>query len=271
MKRPFFLIIIGLSIFSFSASANSEGVSPKFIQMNKSYRGWQGVAADKEKVYVTSDRDVDFSLSNTISVYGTSGKFLAEKRKAYTGKDKKMRFMSFGDCFANNGFLYATVYNFNSSPPEKERISRVVKYRLPDLKQVAQYDIGQGTAESLATYKGSFWVVYHDRNEIRRFDSKFRFQAAYPLSAQFGGEGGYQGIFFNKDDLYGNLHGSNEYGKAYAQGLDHYRFDGHSFKFIERIKPPTYGAGQGVESVGSYVFWADRPGNKIIITNENAL
>jgi hypothetical protein len=239
--------------------------------MNKFYRAWQGVAADTEKIYVTSDRDTNFFLSNTISVYGISGKYLAEKKRAYTGKDKKKRFMSFGDCFAKNGFLYATVYNFNSSPPEKERISRVVKYSLPDLKQVAQYDIGQGTAESLTTYKGSFWVVYHDRNEIRRFDNKFRFQAAYPLSARFGIEGGYQGIFFKNDDLYGNLHGSNEYGKAYAQGLDHYRFDGHSFRFIERIKPPTYGAGQGIERVGTHIFWADRPGNKIIITNESAL
>lgn len=269
MKRIFLLIIAIASLVSFSTSASSSALNTKTIQMNKYFRGWQGVGVDKEKIYVTSDRDTEFSLSNTISIYDVSGKYLTEKQSAYTGKDNQGRFMSFGDCFVSDGFLYATVYNFNSSPPEEERISRIVKYRLPDLKQVEEFDIGQGTAESLATYKGSFWVVYHDKNEIKRFNSKFRYQATYPLSAQFGGEGGYQGIFFKDDELYGNLHGSNQYGKEFAQGLDRYKFDGNSFKFIERIKPPTYGAGQGVEKVGSKVYWVDRPGNKIIVTNES--
>lgn len=154
--------------------------------------------------------------------------------------------MSFGDCFVSGSYLYATVYNFNSAPPEEERVSRIVKYSLPDLKLVEEYDIGKGTAESLATYKGSFWVVYHDINEIKRYNSNFEYQASYALSAQFGGEGGYQGIVFKDNELYGNLHGSNKYGEKYTQGLDHYKFNGNSFEFIERLKAPTYGAGQGL-------------------------
>ncbi|AIQ43960.1 hypothetical protein MKX70_08600 [Paenibacillus sp. FSL R7-0312] len=268
MKKVFIFMFVITSLFSFSNSTSSNDLKAKSIQMNKFFRAWQGVGADKKYIYVTSDRDTKFSLSNTISVYDVSGKYVVEKQSAYTGKDKQGRFMSFGDCFVSNSFLYATVYNFNSAPPINKRISRVVKYSLPDLKLIEEYDIGQGTAESLATYKGSFWVVYHDRNEVKRFDSKFRYQATYPLSAKFGGEGGYQGIFFKDNELYGNLHGSNQNGKEYAQGLDHYKFNGNTFEFIERIKVPTYGAGQGVEKVENKVYWVDRPANKIIITNE---
>ncbi|OKP82529.1 hypothetical protein [Paenibacillus sp. P32E] len=260
-------VIAGISgWFAVNSQANAYHDKITAIKMRNPFSAWQGVGADEKRIYITSDRDRDFALSNTISVYGVAGKYITEKKNAYTGKDGKKRFMSFGDCLVSNKFLYATVYNFNASPPEEERISRIVKYRLSDLKQIEQYNIGQGTAESIAKYKGSFWVVYHDRNEIKRFDRDFHQQAVYPLSGQFGGEGGYQGIFFIKDNLYANLHGSNEYGKEYAQGMDHYRFDGHEFKFVNRIKPPTYGAGQGVERVGDSIFWADRPGNQIILT-----
>jgi hypothetical protein len=237
------------------------------IEMNKEFRAWQGIGSDGEIVYVTSDRDENFSLSNTISAYKIDGEFITEKKEAYTGKDPSNRFMSFGDNYVLNNFLYATVYNFNSSPPENERISRIVKYSLPDLKQVQVYEIGDGTAESVTLYKDSFFVVYHDKNEIRKFDTEFSLLDTYPLSETFGEEGGYQGIFFDDNTLYGNLHGSNENGQKYAQGLDSYRYDGEAFEFIERVTPPTYGSGQGIEKVGDKVFWADRPGNRIIITN----
>lgn len=268
MRKSFVLIIVLTSLFSFSTIGSGDGLITKSIQMKNFFRAWQGVGADQERIYVTSDRDSNFTLSNTISVYDVSGKYITEKKNAYAGRDVKGRFMSFGDCFVSGTYLYATVYNFNSSPPEEERISRIVKYRLPDLKLVKEYDIGQGTAESLATYKGSFWVVYHDRNEIKRYNSNFEYQASYALSEQFGGEGGYQGIFFKDNELYGNLHGSNKYGEKYTQGLDHYQFDGTSFNFIERLKAPTYGAGQGVELIGDKLYWVDRPGNRIIVTND---
>lgn len=238
------------------------------IEMNKEFRAWQGVGSDGEVVYITSDRDENFELSNTISAYKVDGKFFTEKTEAYTGKDPSGRFMSFGDNYVLNNFLYATVYNFNSSPPENERISRIVKYSLPNLNQVKVYEIGDGTAESVTLYEDSFWVVYHDKKEIRKFDTEFSLLDTYTLSKSFGEEGGYQGIFFEGNILYGNLHGSNENGQNYAQGLDKYLFDGKEFKFLERIKPPTYGSGQGIEKVGGKFFWTDRPGNRIIITNK---
>lgn len=267
MKKNIVILCLafGLSGLLSSHSLAFESSYEGTIKMKKPFRAWQGVGSNGKTVYVTSDRSEKFTLSNTISVYDLDGNYIKEIKRAYTGTDSHNRFMSFGDCYVSSGFLYATVYNFNSAPPENERISRIVKYSLPDLKQVDVFDIGDGTAESLAKFKGFFWIVYHDKNEIRKFDAQFRLLKRYPLSGIFGDEGGYQGIFFDGDNLYANLHGSNKFGEKYAQGLDKYHFEGYSFKLIERIKPPTYGSGQGVEKVGNSIFWVDRPGNQIIV------
>ncbi|MDY7989746.1 hypothetical protein UY286_03015 [Paenibacillus polymyxa] len=74
-------------------------------------------------------------------------------------------FMSFGDCYITDGYLYATVYNFNSGPSTEERISRIVKYSLPDLQQVDEFDIGYGTAESLAEGRSSRKQHYNNRRD----------------------------------------------------------------------------------------------------------
>jgi hypothetical protein len=276
MKR--ILVVLGIIFCLTGCAATSPQVTGKIqsgqkedvttIKMDKKFRAWQGVASDGKDIFITSDRDEDFKLSNTITVYSKDGVFKTEKTDAYMEKDEKQRFMSFGDCAVIDGYLFASVYNFNASPPENERISRIVKYSLPDLKQLEVYNIGNGTAESVTKYKDTYWVVYHDRNEIQQFNANFKMLKSYPLSTKFAEEGGYQGIFFDGDELYGNLHGSNEYGQKYAQGLDHYHFDGTNFKFVEQIMPPTYGAGQGIEKVGRTYFWADRPGNSIIITSD---
>ncbi|WP_226003157.1 hypothetical protein [Paenibacillus sp. BJ-4] len=268
------VIVITLGLFCsptgmFSLTSGDFYQEVKVLKVDKNYRAWQGVASDGTHIYITSDRDENFKLSNTISTYTMDGTFVTEKTNAYAETDQKGLFMSFGDCYITDGYLYATVYNFNSGPSTEERISRIVKYSLPGLNQVDEFNIGYGTAESLAEYNNTYWIVYHDLNEIRQFDKDFNLIKSYPLSGNFGTDGGYQGIFFDGDDLYANLHGSNEYGKNYAQGLDHYHFNGKEFKFIERIKPPTYGAGQGIEKVGELYLWADRPGNSIIVTKKN--
>ncbi|WP_311077953.1 MULTISPECIES: hypothetical protein [Paenibacillus] len=269
------IIVITLGLFcsptgmySLTSTSGDFHQEVKVLKVDKNYRAWQGVASDGTNIYITSDRDENFKLSNTISTYTMDGSFVTEKTNAYTETDQKGLFMSFGDCYITDGYLYATVYNFNSGPSTEERISRIVKYSLPDLKQVDEFDIGYGTAESLAEYNNTYWVVYHDLNEIRQFDKDFNLIKSYPLSENFGNDGGYQGIFFDEDELYANLHGANKYGENYAQGLDHYHFNGREFRFIERIKPPTYGAGQGVEKVGKLYLWADRPGNSIIVTEK---
>lgn len=237
----------------------------KYIPMKVKYSAWQGVATDGREIFITSDRDQEFKLSNTISVYAKTGEYIRNLPNAYSRTDPAGNFMSFGDCTYIDGFLFIPVYNFNSGA--KQKISRVAKYSLPNLKLVSDYDIGEGTAESVTKNNDYFWVVYHDRNYIKQYDLNFKLLHTYPLSQRFESEGGYQGVVFVGNNLYVNLHGSNNFNEKYAQGLDHYRFDGEKFIFIKRIKPPVYGAGQGIEFFDGQYYWADRPGNQVIITN----
>lgn len=237
---------------------------------HEKFRTWQGVASDGEYIYVTTDRNASFELQNFVSVYSMDGEFIKEKIDAYTGKDSKGRFMSFGDAKVINGFLYALVYNHNSGgaqEPVENRESRVVKYELPSLDVAEEHSVGIGTAESIDFNKDSFWVVYHDLQHIKRFDTDFKLVSSYELNASFEKEGGYQGIIFEGDDLFVNLHGSNEFNMEYAFGLDHYRFNGEKFEYIDRIKPPTYGSGQGIDKIDGKYLWSDRPANQIVITS----
>lgn len=236
-----------------------------YFNLKTPYSGWQGVATDGENIYISTDRDKNFELMNTISVYSMDGEYINEINNAYTKTDTKDRFMSFGDLTFIEGYLFATVYNINGGGGN-EPISRIIKYSVPDLEIVGEYELGDGTAESVAKKDDYYYVVYHDRNHISKFDGDFNFIESFPLSQKFEEEGGYQGIFFEGNDFYGNLHGSNELGEKYAQGLDHYKYNGKGFEFIERIKPPTYGAGQGIEANNDRYYWADRTNNRIIIT-----
>lgn len=267
----FLLLVAPITTYGTMTLFKPDKIAPSILYFDghKDYRMWQGVASDGKYIYVFSDRDENFELENIISVYTLDGKFVKEKTEAYTQKSTTDKFMSFGDGRVINGYLYVTVYDFNGGSaqlPVNERESRVVKYNTSSLNVVAEYDIGEGTAESIDFYDDSFWVVYHDINEIRRFDEQFNLTETYPLSANFESEGGYQGIIFEDGELYANLHGSNQFGQEYAFGLDHYHFDGTKFTFVERIKPPTYGSGQGIDSVGDTYLWVDRPANRIILT-----
>ncbi|WP_127488485.1 C1q-like domain-containing protein [Paenibacillus ehimensis] len=243
-------------------------ISPSavYFDMKDKFRAWQGVSTDGNFIYVVTDRNENFELENIISVYTMDGIFVSEKRNAYIGTDSSGRFMSFGDCSVIDGYLYVPVYNCNSGgPPPFE--SKVVQYSLPDLSQVSEVDIGSGVAECVTKHLDDFWVCYHDLAVVKRFNSNFTLKETYNLSQELGTEGGYQSLLWVDGFLYLNLHGSNNYGIAYAPGLDKYSFDGTNFTFVERIKPPTYGAGQGICKFGNNYYWNDRPGNKIIITN----
>ncbi|MHB1404117.1 MAG: hypothetical protein ACYCV0_00780 [Desulfitobacteriaceae bacterium] len=135
--------------------------------------------------------------------------------------------MSFGDITVIEGYLYVPVYNWNggaAGTPES-RESRMIKYSLPDLEIVAEYPIGDGTAESVDKYNNHFWVVYHDKQEIREFDNNFQWINSYPLSQSIyvnNTENEPQGMFWEGDDLYVNNHGANDYGMFYAPCLDKY-------------------------------------------------
>lgn len=258
-------------LYAFSQASKKTNVfdtTPnKFIVGENSYRFWQGVASDGKFLYTTSDRDENFKLENIISVYSLKGDLIKEKRLAYTGTDSNGYFMSFGDATVIDGFLFATVYNFNSQK-DNQFESKILKFNKTTLELVEEFDIGDGVAESVYKNKDSYWVVYHDKKEIRKFDKKFKSFESYELGQDFEKEGGYQGLVFINDDLYVNLHGSNDFNGEYAFGLDHYKYIDGKFVFVERIKPPTYGSGQGIEFVEGKILWTDRPSNQIVITEE---
>jgi len=236
-----------------------------YVEAKDKFRAWQGVCTDGKYLYVTTDRNEKFELENIISVYTIDGKFVSEKRKAYTKPDSKGKFMSFGQGTIIDGKMYVTAYNFNASANPLE--SRAVIYNLQRLDILEEHDIGEGVAESISKYAGDFYICYHDKQEIRRFNSNYKLINIYPLSQKAGPDGGYQSIFWDGDCAFLNMHGANERGKVYSSGLDKYQFDGSSFKFSCRIKPPTYGSGQGVSKYLNRFYWADRVENKIVITN----
>lgn len=270
--KSIFILLSVIVLLGFSSATNSSdnfnNVSNKFIVGKTDYRFWQGVASDGKYLYMTSDRNENFDLENIISIYTLDGKLVSEKRNAYTDTDNSGRFMSFGDGTIIDNFLYVPVYNVNDGGTAPYQ-SRVVKYNLIDLSIVAVYDIGDGVAESVAKNKGSFWVVYNDKRIIKRFNSNFSSSKTYSLGLEFNkDQGAYQGAIFTENDLYVNLHGSNDFNGEYALGLDHYKFKNGKFEFVERIKPPTYGSGQGIDYVDGYYLWADRPSNQIVMTKE---
>lgn len=228
------------------------------------YRAWQGVATDGSRIYLSTDRNERFELENILSVHDLEGRMVRELRNAYTGKDSGGRFLSFGNLTVEGSRLWATVYNFNAGPPILE--SRVVAFSLPELRPVAEYPIGDGCAEGLARHDGAWWVCYHDRPLLRRFDDDFHPTGEYTLPRTFGPEGGYQGLFWIGQDLYLNLHGCNKPGGEWSPGLDRLHFDGSHFTFVARYRPPTYGSGQGVSLRDGRIYWADRVANQIVIT-----
>ena len=242
-------------------------LSPSIIKfpVHESWRAAQGVTTDGKFIYTFTDRTSDFSLENIITVYSMDGKFISEKRLAYTGKDAQGKFMSFGDGNIIDGFIYVTVYNINGGG--NPLVSRVVKFNIDDLSINQVYEIGGQTAESVTKHDGYFWTVYHDVNVVRKFDLDFNFIKEFPLQVDSTPHGGFQGSLWEGNYFYANLHGHNWNSdpNPFAE-LRKYRFDGASFIFVEKIKPPTLGCSQGISEYNGYYFWNDRPNHSVIIT-----
>lgn len=235
------------------------------IPLKNDYRGWQGVAVHNNLIYIFTDRNENFELENIISVYTLDGRFVSEKRNAYTALDPQGKFMSFGDANEIDGYLYATLYNFNGGGSPK--ISRIVKFNIPDLSINEVYEIGGNVAESVTKHADAFWVIYHDIFVVRKFDLNFNLIQEYQLNINSAPQGGFQGTLWEGEYFYANLHGhnTNEDNNPFVE-MRKYLFDGTNFNFIETITPPTDGCGQGIGKYGNYYFWNDRPNNMIVIT-----
>ena len=111
------LIAISLFLAACAKDSGSTKTQPEFFKNYKisvDYRGWQGIAADENYVYLFTDRNEKFELENIISLYTHDGRKVREFKDIYKEKDSRGNFMSFGDGNLIDGRLYVTAYNFNS-------------------------------------------------------------------------------------------------------------------------------------------------------------
>lgn len=237
----------------------------KLFTLTSPYRAWQGVASDGKFLYVISDRNKNFNLENIISKYDLRGNLIQEKKSAYnpfpTGD-----FYSFGDATVIDKKLYVTAYNFNDNARPLK--SRIAVFNLSDLSLIEDFDLGTEVkiAEGIDGHGGFYWVVDGniDTFVVKKYNKNFTLQSSYALPVIEPISGlTYQSLDWRGNEIFVNWHGSNNFGSAYAYGLDRYSFDGSNFSFEERITPVSYGAGQGIEFVGDTLFWVDRPENSI--------
>ncbi len=202
------------------------------------------------------------------------GNFIKEKNNVYSG-------FTGGNILGNgtviNGKLYVGAYNANTlgastNPnytPLSDLQSKIAVFSLSDFSLIEDFNLGTQVkiAEGVDYHNGYFWVVdgWFDTFVVKKYDTSFNLVSTYslPVANAFAGELTYQNINWYGNDIFVNWHGSNSFGQTYAYGLDHYSFDGTNFNFVERLRPVTYGAGQGIAIVGNTFYWADRPGNAI--------
>jgi hypothetical protein len=178
--------------------------------------------------------------------------------------------MSFGCGIPHSGHLYITAYNINDPASPAPYESKILKFDPSTLSLVAEYDAGTGNAECVAVYGGDFYVVNDYLNVVRKYNSSWVFQQEYALSQPRGVYGGPQSIHFEGNKCYINQHGPNWFGMddGPSPGLDEYTFDGSAFSYVKTLKVPSYGCGQQCFPYGGAYFWNDRPGNRILVTQE---
>lgn len=245
----------------------------KVLTAANSYRIWQGVATDGTYLYTVTDRNSSFGLNNIISKFDMAGNLIQEKTNSYNPFPAG-EFYSFGNATVIGSYLYVTAYNYNYVGIEGTLQSRISVFNLSDLSFVQDYDLGTTVkiAEGVDYHDGYYWVIdgYFDTYKVLKYDSSFNLVGTYtlPVVGQIGvGELTYQNISWSGNEIFVNYHGSNTFGSVYAYGLDRYAFNDGVFTFKERIRPVTYGAGQGIAIHGNTFYWADRPGNSVYSAN----
>lgn len=235
----------------------------------------QGIATDGAYLYATTDRNPSFTLQNFITKFDFAGNVILTKTNSYTNTDPYGNFMSQFSALCHGGILYVVVSNWNSRGTDPE-FNRVVTFNTTDLSVIAEYDIGAGGAEGLDYKDGFFYICYHDKTEVKKFNTSFVLQDTLNLDCgplTFV-DGMYQGIIFYGNKAVLTTHGPNtrnnaipDYGGtsgAWDSFLDVYDFDGEVFTFSNRLNAPTFGAGQGIARLDPYIYWIDRVDNRVV-------
>ena len=259
------------------SDTTSDAGASTFV-CHAAFRCFQGVAYWNGHVIASTDRDAAFRFENIITMYDLAGNRVSELRAAYTVGDRTGKHMSFGSPTVIGDHLYLTAYNINSGG--SPLASRVVRYTLNRETLAIALDrsfgtdgavnIGGDTAEAVSFHNNEWFVVYHDLDAVRRFNSAWQLQQTHRLSEARSQHGGAQQIVWEGNEAYINMHGPNVYGDADTRRLDHYTWTGKDFNFVESLLPPTYGTTQGYSAAPWGYVWADRPANGVVYTSGGA-
>lgn len=243
-------------------------------------RSWQGVASDGVQVWLISDRTTQttpHSLSNNIDTFNRAGTLLDTSTGIYTGTAPiSGHAWNFVDGYFNqlDGYLYICCTNYHSNS-YNETECQILVLNPGDWSIVTSYQLTTfgGSIESLSRRGTEWWVSWSGTQSIRRYNSDFSTLIGtyvFPKgSATPFGHATIQwwnGLEWDGDSLYCNLHGDNEEGGTYAPGLVEAWWNGSNFELVNTHTPPDYGAGQGFCRVpGTREYWfADRPGQSLI-------
>lgn len=250
-------------------------------------RSWQGAASDGTSVWLISDRTTQtapYTLSNNIDTFNRSGTLLSTDTAIYTGTTPiNGDDWNFVDGFYNatDGYLYLCCTNWHSNAtPNTEDECQILVLDPSDWSVVTTYNLtsarpaGTGSIESVAKRGSEWWVCWSHSQSIKRFNSDFSsvlgtYSVPVGTATPYGDASvqWWQGLEWNGDVLYANLHGANTVAEAtYAPGLIEAWWNGTNFELVRVHVPPTYGAGQGFCRVpGTQEWWfADRPGITLV-------
>lgn len=262
------IIMVVCSILTSQVSGSTLFSNLHVFNVEKPHRASQGIATDSDHIFLTTSINESGKRENIVSVYDMQGKFVKEQRNASKIVDRDGRPMDFGDASILENHLYIPLYNWHSLPDLKmPQYSKVAVFDTKNLSLIEMYDIGESTAEGITFSGGSFWVAYHDEPMIKEFDSHFELVNTYSLKIPSEikiYDGYFQGISWYNNDVILNIHGPNIEGTFYSPGLVRYHYNGSHFEYVETLKPPTYGSGQGFDRIGNIFYFVDRPANVFI-------
>jgi hypothetical protein len=205
----------------------------------------QGICADADYIYVT---DNDYIRKYRKSDNQWMGALqVSNKVSGYTHA---------GDCCYHNGVIYIAMSNYPTTP-YKGCIIKVAA-DLTYLGYISLY--GDHEASSVCRKPdGTFWVTsysYLDPCKIFKYSPSWEYLGNYDLEkVDSNGQWGYDGIEWNGNYLYANVHDDADMGDY----LDVYYFDGSTFSRVQRVNHTINGyichQGIALDPAESNILW----------------
>lgn len=200
--------------------------------------GWQGVASDGTYLYTVS-------LNSTIYKYNMDGDLITSHPNAHLDGTNLAQVNSI--YVHTDGKLYIGANNYDDTP----KFGYIKVFNQSDLSYVEEHRVRDYYSEGCTFHDNAWWVVYHDWNNLTKYDSSWNIVSDYPIAYA---NSAYQGIVWYGDYIYVNNHG------GWNQTLDVYKWNGSGFDQTARLDRVTSDAkqGLGLEPGGVTMWWAER-------------